>query len=120
MTNMRSREATRLHNTILSTAVALLALAVAAPANAALQRVAPVSVDPQIGGYPTWYQDTTGLSLEFCDPLNQSELTGGWCVLLSGDTTVPEAFPSPFFNEHFYFDANTKLSPAQGGKALLV
>ncbi|MFL5248191.1 MAG: Ig-like domain-containing protein [Myxococcales bacterium] len=116
---MHPRQVGRLHGTILSTAACLLALAVASPAHAALSRVGPVSADPQIGGYPLWYQDPSGLSLEFCDPLNQSELAGGWCLILPGDTTVPESFPSPFFDEHFYFDATAAADPVQGGKGLL-
>ncbi|MFL5277647.1 MAG: hypothetical protein ACJ79T_14310, partial [Myxococcales bacterium] len=59
----------------------LLTLSITFPAHAALQRVGPVSNAPSIGGFPTWYQDKTGLALEFCDMLNQSELTGGWCLL---------------------------------------
>ncbi|MFL5376771.1 MAG: hypothetical protein ACJ787_02580, partial [Myxococcales bacterium] len=116
---MHPRQVGRLHGTILSTAACLLALAVASPAHAALSRVGPVSADPQIGGYPLWYQDPSGLSLEFCDPLNQSELAGGWCLILPGDTTVPESFPSPFFDEHFYFDATAAADAVQGGKGLL-
>ena len=34
-----------------------------APAQAVLQAFGPV--DPA-NGFPTWYQDTTGLALEFC------------------------------------------------------
>src|SRR4051812_46150055 len=75
----------------------LFMLFLAFPAHAVLERQGPVSNDPQIGGFPTWYQDTTGLALEFCDPLNQSELDGGWCVLLNTDTVVPESFPTVFF-----------------------
>src|SRR5205814_5113076 len=111
---MRSTKVTRrFHDTILSTAVALLSLAVASPAQAALQRVGPVSADPQIGGFPTWYQDQSGLSLEFCDPLNQSEVSGGWCLLLPPLTT-PESFPTNFNIEHFYWDGTSSLSPANG------
>jgi len=49
----------------------LLTLSITFPAHAALQRVGPVSNAPSIGGYQTYYQDKTGLALEFCDPLNQ-------------------------------------------------
>ena len=45
----------------------------AAPsAFAQLNRVGPVS--PL--GYPEWYQDKTGLTLEFCDSRTQAELEG--------------------------------------------
>ncbi|MFL5413891.1 MAG: hypothetical protein ACJ79D_21200, partial [Myxococcales bacterium] len=82
----------------------LFMLSITFPAHAALQRVGPVSNAPSIGGFPTWYQDKGGLALEFCDPMNQSEVAGGWCLLLPPDVpTVPETFPTPFFDEHFYF-----------------
>ena len=40
----------------------------AAGAQAALQRVGPV--DPANGGYPAWYQDKSGLTMDFGLPLN--------------------------------------------------
>src|SRR5512140_1769404 len=95
-------------------------LAITVPAHAALERVGPNNPDPRVGNFPAWYQDTTGLALEFCDPLNDSELTGGWCVLLPGDAVLPEAFPTNFFDEHFYYDSVATLTPASGGRALLV
>src|SRR4051812_21295789 len=98
----------------------LLTLSITFPAHAALQRVGPVSNAPSIGGFPTWYQDKTGLALEFCDMLNQSELTGGWCLLLPPDvTTVPETFPTNFFDEHFYFAADAALDSTQGTRVKL-
>jgi hypothetical protein len=90
------------------------------PAHAVLQRVGPPSTAASIGGYPTWYQDATGLALEFCDPKNQSEVEGGWCLLLAGDVhVVPETFPTAFFDEHFYFAAGASAPRADGGRALL-
>ena len=71
-------------------------------------------MDP-VHGYPQWYQDSTGLILEFCSPTTQAELgdpltgTGGWCLLLPGDTTVPESFPDVFADEHFYWAAGADL-----------
>jgi len=86
---------------------ALVMLSVTFPAHAALTRMGPVSNAPSIGGFPTWYQDSTGLTLEFCDPLTQSEVDGGWCLILPGDVkSVPESFPTSFFDEHFYFAAD--------------
>ena len=38
-----------------------------------LERVGPTST---VNGYPTWYQDTTGVTLEFCSPLNTAERVG--------------------------------------------
>jgi hypothetical protein len=74
--------------------------------HAELQRVGPVSNSPTIGGFPAWYQDTTGLALEFCAPSNASEVDGGWCLLLPGDVPAPpEVFPTEFFDEHFWYSA---------------
>src|SRR3982751_4625653 len=56
-------------------------VAAAVPAFAQLNRVGPVGTL----GYPDWYQDKTGLTLEFCDSRTQAELEGGWCVLLAPD-----------------------------------
>ena len=89
-------------------------------AHAVLERVGPISTAPSIGGFPVWYQDTSGLALEFCDPQNASEVSGGWCLLLPGDVPItPEVFPTRFFDEHFYFAANASATTATGGKALL-
>ena len=89
-------------------------------AHAVLERVGPVNPDPKVGNFPAWYQDTTGLTLEFCAPLNQAEVDGGWCLLLPGDVSIPEIFPSNFFDEHFWFAADAGMTPATGGRALLV
>lgn len=84
------------------------------PASAVLERVGPV--DPA-NGYPKWYQDTSGLSLEFCSPLNQAELDGGYCLLLPPiPPQTPEVFPSIFSDEHFYAAA-TAVMVHQGGAA---
>src|SRR3954468_16300266 len=109
----------RLYQTILPAAAALLMLGVTSTAHAALERVGPTSNDPRIGGFPAWYQDTSGLALEFCDPLTASEVDGGWCLLLPGDVTIPEQFPTNFFDEHFYYAVDASLTPATGGKALI-
>jgi hypothetical protein len=95
----------------------LMLAAIAAPAAYAqgFARVGPVA----FGGYPAWYQDKTGLGMEFCSPLNASELAGGWCLLLTGDTVAPEVFPGQFFDEHFYWAASADASVG-GTKALLV
>ncbi|MBE0627289.1 MAG: cadherin-like domain-containing protein [Burkholderiales bacterium] len=102
-----------------------LALALASSsfsAHAVLERTGPISIAPNVGGFPAWYQDTTGLALEFCAPKNQAELDGAWCLLLPGDINLlPEVFPSNFFDEHFYYAAGAALGTRQaGGKANLV
>lgn len=95
---------------------AALALAFAAsPAHAVLERMGPVSKAPSIGGFPTWFQDTTGVTMEFCDLQSQAELDGGWCTLIAPGPTFPETFPSPFFIEHFYHDATNVLKDAANG-----
>jgi hypothetical protein len=75
-------------------------------------------------GYPQWYQDATGVVLEFCSPTNQGELDGGYCLLLPGDTTVPESFPDRFADEHFYWAAdavgNWSFNGVPGARAALV
>ncbi|HXE50225.1 MAG TPA: Ig-like domain-containing protein [Ramlibacter sp.] len=92
---------------------AAIALALAAgSAHAALERMGPVSKAPSVGGFPSWYQDKTGITLEFCDLKNQAELNGGWCVLIPPGPAFPETFPDPFFVEHFYYDANNVLTDA--------
>ncbi|HVQ40685.1 MAG TPA: hypothetical protein VMS54_00690, partial [Vicinamibacterales bacterium] len=95
-----------------------LAFALAASsfsAHAVLQRTGPVSVAPSVGGFPSWYQDTTGLALEFCGPQNAAEVSGGWCLLLPGTVgAVPETFPTNFFIEHFYFAANAGIGTRTG------
>ena len=55
--------------------VTLLLVAAAVPAAfAQLERVGPVDLKH---GYPAWYQDKTGIALEFCTPVNQAELNNG-------------------------------------------
>jgi hypothetical protein len=93
----------------------------AGEAVAFLHRVGPLNPAPPVGNFPAWYQDNTGLTLEFCDPKNQSEVNGGWCLLLPGDPpAVPEVFPTAFFDEHFYFAAGADpvLEPGGAGSSL--
>jgi hypothetical protein len=98
----------------------LLMFGIVFPAHAALERVGPNNPDPRVGSYPAWYQDTTGLALEFCDPLNQAEVEGGWCLVLPGDVAIPEVFPTNFFDEHFYYAADAGVTTAAGENGLLV
>jgi hypothetical protein len=98
-----------------SIALAALFAVAAVPAHAVLERMGPVSKAPTIGGYPAWFQDTTGVTMEFCDPKTQAELDLGWCVLIPPGPVYPENFPNQFFNEHFYYAANNKLLDAATG-----
>src|SRR5512135_560784 len=79
-------------------ALVSLALAMGAgTADAALQRMGPINNAPTVGGFPSWFQDTTGLTMEFCDLINQAELNGGWCTLIPPTpATAPETFPTNF------------------------
>ena len=99
-----------------------LFVALAATASAQTQGLERVGPTSPTHGYPLWYQDKTGIALEFCTPLNALELDGGWCLLLPGDTVAPETFPSPFFDEHFYWaaDGSIPASAALPGGAKLV
>ncbi|HET8747017.1 MAG TPA: Ig-like domain-containing protein [Ramlibacter sp.] len=102
---------------LLSAAV-LLALA-ASPAHAVLERFGPIDHSPSVGGFPSWFQDKTGITLEFCDYKTTLERDGGWCVALEGP--VPEVFPLDFGPEHFYFAAdNVMQDPGLNLKARLV
>jgi hypothetical protein len=110
----------RIQRSILPALAAILTLGAVSPARAALERVGPINPAPAVGGFPAWYQDTSGLALEFCSPSNASEVAGAWCLLAAGDVpNVPESFPTSFFDEHFYFAAGSSLAPATGGTAIL-
>lgn len=85
----------------------LMVATVSAQSTQGLERVGPTS---PTNGYPTWYQDKTGVTLEFCQPQSAAELEGGWCLLLPGDTTAPETFPAPFADEHFYWAADASIA----------
>jgi hypothetical protein len=105
----------------LISAAVVLAIAAASPAYAVLQRMGPIDNSPAGGGFPAWFQDSTGVTLDFCGPSTQAELAGGWCVLLPGDTVAPQVFPDAFSDENFYVKVgNTLLDPGTGFKATLV
>jgi hypothetical protein len=106
--------------TFKKTALAVALATASLSSHAVLERVGPVSLAPSVGGFPSWYQDTTGLALEFCDPKNQAEVDGGWCLLLPGDVVAPEVFPTNFFDEHFWYAADAGITTASGSRALLV
>ncbi len=102
-----------LRRTLISSAAALAMGAL--PAHAALERMGPVNKAPTVGGYPAWFQDKSGVALEFCDPKTQAELDQGWCVLIPPGPIFPESFPNQFFDEHFYYDAVNVLTDASNG-----
>lgn len=94
-------------------------LATASLAQADLQRFGPVT--PSIGGYPAWFQDRSGLALDFGTPLNQSELSGGWLLILPADVPTGAAPETPFTNyseEHFYWNATS--APRANGAVLVM
>jgi Big-like domain-containing protein len=100
----------RIKNGVAGALAALFAVAPLA-SHAALERMGPVNTSPTVGGFPAWFQDKSGLAMEFCDLTNQAELAGGWCTLIPPTpATAPESFPNNFFIEHFYHDANTSVS----------
>ncbi len=84
-----------------------------------LDRHGPVS---PLHGFPDWYQDATGLTLEIGTPQSLAELNGGWLLLLAGDTTFPERFPDRFGPEHFYWSASvvgTMTTPVGSTRVVL-
>jgi Bacterial Ig domain len=104
----------RLWTVALSIAIALFGQT----AHAVLERTGPLDT---ANGFPRWYQDTSGLTFELCLPQTPAELAGGHCLLLPGDApATPEVFPGQFFDEHFWWQSTAALTPASGGKALLV
>ncbi|MFL5290455.1 MAG: hypothetical protein ACJ79U_02965, partial [Myxococcales bacterium] len=117
---MQSSISKRFSTILARASVVLSVLAFTSPVHAALERVGPINPDPKVGSFPAWYQDKTGLAIEFCAPSTQAEVDGGYCNVLTGDVFPPEVFPTNFFDEHFYFAAGADLTPASGGKALLV
>lgn len=110
-------------NTRLNTMALSIALALGAgSASAELARVGPID---RANGYPAWYQDKSGLTLDFCQNLSAAELAGGWCVLLPPDVPSgagPETFPNNFSDEHFYWLANAgdRRAPVPGTNQTVV
>jgi Bacterial Ig domain len=100
--------------------VALALAGIGFSAQAALERVGPVpplSTNPEVGGFPAWYQDRTGVALEFCAPV-AAEVADAWCLIGPPEfvgRTAPEAFPGNFFDEHFYYAASATLNTGLPG-----
>ena len=83
-----------------------------------LVRVGPVD---RGNGFPTWYQDSSGLALDTCLP-NAQQLADGTCLVTPDQLSSPGSpilFPGNFPDEFFYWNANANI-PVNGGKAVLV
>jgi Bacterial cadherin-like domain len=101
-------------------AVALALTSASFTAQAVLERAGPVTSNRSVGFFPAWYQDRTGITLEFCAP-TAPELADTWCLLGTGEVPLaPELFPDRFFDEHFYFAASAMMDTRTAGRALLV
>ena len=91
--------AIRLVNTLLLAAVVLPFAA------GALERVGPI--DPS-NGFPRWYQDTTGITLDLCVPENAQQ--ADYCGLPEVPPQgFPESFPNNWVGEHFYWTAEASV-----------
>lgn len=111
-------------------AAALSMLALASASRADLNRVGPANVPSPPGhGFPAWYQDLNGLTLDFClpDANDPGQLQQTACLLVgAGLPTPPYAFPASFPDEVFYYRAVSApldtSNPAGSGtnKAILV
>ncbi|HEY0565725.1 MAG TPA: cadherin-like domain-containing protein [Terriglobales bacterium] len=100
---------------------AMLALLAVPFASAQLSRFGPIND----AGYPSWYQDQTGLAMEFCENQTQAELNGAWCLLLPRDVpsgAAPESFPNNFGQEHFFWSLNSgaRRVPLPNGQTVVV
>ncbi|MFJ4445434.1 Ig-like domain-containing protein [Pseudomonas sp. NPDC089422] len=99
-------------------------LTISSAAWAALSDVDPGPYTFATGGYPLWYKDADGLSLELCRSRAVSTLVAGapgapayMCTLLPEpgiyDDTLPLVFPDNWPPEMFWFLAETSI-PAVG------
>lgn len=99
-------------------------LTLSSAAWAALSDVDPGPYTFATGGFPLWYKDTDGLSLELCRSHAVSTLVAGapgapayMCTLLPEpgvfDDTLPLVFPDNWPSEMFWFLAETTI-PAVG------
>src|SRR5207302_5651661 len=81
----------------------------AAAAAATGYAVGPVDA---LNGYPTWYEDGTGLRLALC-------LIPGTCLSILPNPAAPASFPDNFPQESFYWGAKAIMSTSKGGQILL-
>lgn len=102
----------------ITSAVVLAALtAGSGAAEAGLLAKSPINTP---GGYPSWFQDQSGLALQGC--LNDPPQLPNLCLLPDGVIEQPgfnpraaKVFPDNFPMEHFYFVATTADIPLTGG-----
>ncbi len=96
---------------LIALAMVFLISASAMPVEAALNAAGPLST---VHGFPTYYQDTTGLALQPCLGVNAdgTGLADPNCVLplageeLNFNPTLSVSFPNNFPSEHFYYIAD--------------
>ena len=83
---------------------ALAAVALLPSGVRALERVGPIN--PTIG-FPLWFQDSTGITLDLCVPQTAAEAP--WCnMALDPGVTIPEQFPENWSVEHFWWSAEAE------------
>jgi hypothetical protein len=91
-----------LSKTVVTLALFIASIFATTSALAQLTRFGPIDAS---NGFPTWYQDKTGLTLDMCLPADQLETT--WCLLPPIPNGPPEVFPNNWAIENFYSDAST-------------
>lgn len=107
-------------------AVAIFAGMLQLPAQAALNAVDPGAYVPANGGFPAWYQDSHGRTLDLCLTKAVSSRVAGapgapsyMCTLLPTpgvfDDTQPIVFPTNFPDEAFWFTADAAIVDAARG-----
>jgi hypothetical protein len=93
-------------------------------AQAVLFSVGPRDLpSPPGNGFPVWYQDFKGLTLDLCLPKNQVQANAGVCGAIPiPNPAVSVAFPTNFPDESFYFlaSANAVLDTLTADNAVLV
>lgn len=88
---------------------AALALGIGTSAEAAVRVGArSATLDPAVGGFPTWYQDQAGTRLEPCLDANDPS-----CILPT-DVVAPYAFPGNFPDEFFYSMTESDILQTSG------
>ena len=88
---------------LLAAIVCLSLVAAPVPARAELAAVGPL--DPA-NGFPLWYQDQAGTTLELClDTV--SSAAGPLCLLAQPNPNAPISFPDNFGAEAFWWSATS-------------